>query len=149
MSINFIKDFWNKHDVKILVVLAIFLTAAVSFQAGKTQEKGRQTAEINISANELVAANPAAEKVKILGETLERKGVDLSGAEEKSGPEKTSDSAAAQNANCALVGSKNSDKYHLPSCSSAARIKSENRVCFSSEEEARSKGYTPAKSCFK
>lgn len=46
-------------------------------------------------------------------------------------------------ANCAYVGSKNSDKYHLPKCSWAKRIKPENIVCFSSASDAEAKGYKP------
>ena len=45
------------------------------------------------------------------------------------------------------VGSKNSNKYHLPWCSGAARIKEENKVWFASKEEAVAKGYTPASNC--
>lgn len=56
--------------------------------------------------------------------------------------------ASAQvNTACAFVGSKNSNKYHLPSCTVAKRIKPENRVCFASKEEAEKKGYLP--SCLK
>lgn len=43
--------------------------------------------------------------------------------------------------NCMFVGSKNSNKYHLPKCSFAKRIKPVNRVCFASEKDAQSKGY--------
>jgi hypothetical protein len=48
---------------------------------------------------------------------------------------------------CLYVGSKNSNKYHLATCTVAKRIKPENRVCFSSQEEAKSRGYVP--SCLK
>ncbi|MEX0909713.1 MAG: Ada metal-binding domain-containing protein [Candidatus Paceibacterota bacterium] len=58
--------------------------------------------------------------------------------------EKTSDSA---DGSPFLVGSKNSDKYHFPWCSGAKRIKAENLVLFSSYEEAREAGYTPAGNC--
>lgn len=50
-------------------------------------------------------------------------------------------------ADCVFVGSKNSNKYHLPSCTAAKRIKPENRVCFASKEEADRRGYVP--SCVK
>jgi len=46
-----------------------------------------------------------------------------------------------------LVGSKNSTKYHFPWCSGALRIKPENLITFSSYEEARAAGYTPAGNC--
>jgi methylphosphotriester-DNA--protein-cysteine methyltransferase len=45
--------------------------------------------------------------------------------------------------NCPFVGSKNSDKFHIPDSAPAKRIKPENRVCFSSEEEALEEGYEP------
>ena len=37
--------------------------------------------------------------------------------------------------NCLYVGSKNSDKYYLPECKYAKKIKPENLVCYNSEEE--------------
>ena len=45
------------------------------------------------------------------------------------------------------VGSKNSDKYHLPWCGGAQRISTENKVWFESKEEAEAAGYTPAGNC--
>ena len=44
---------------------------------------------------------------------------------------------------CAFVGSRNSDKYHLPKCTWAKRIKAENRICFASAADAEAKGYKP------
>jgi hypothetical protein len=46
-----------------------------------------------------------------------------------------------------LVGSTSSNKYHQPDCRYAAKIKPENRVYFSSVEEAEKKKYQPCKSC--
>ncbi len=43
------------------------------------------------------------------------------------------------------MGSKNSTKYYLPTCSAAKRIKPENYIWFSTEEDARLQGYTPGK----
>jgi hypothetical protein len=48
---------------------------------------------------------------------------------------------------CLFVGSKNSNKYHLPACAVAKRIKPENKVCFASKEDAEKRGYVP--SCIK
>lgn len=45
------------------------------------------------------------------------------------------------------VASKNSNKYHLPSCSGAKRISEANKIWFASREEAESRGYTPADNC--
>lgn len=45
------------------------------------------------------------------------------------------------------VASKNSDKYHLPWCSGAARISETNKIYFSSKAEAEAAGYQPASNC--
>lgn len=46
-----------------------------------------------------------------------------------------------------FVGSRNSDKYHLPWCPGAQRIKEENKVWFESEADAAAAGYVPAANC--
>jgi hypothetical protein len=48
---------------------------------------------------------------------------------------------------CPFVGSKNSNKYHAAGCAVAKRIKPENRICFTSEDDAKAKHYQP--SCLK
>jgi len=45
------------------------------------------------------------------------------------------------------VGSVNSDKYHLPDCRWAGKIKPENEVWFDTKEEAEEQGYIPCKTC--
>ena len=45
------------------------------------------------------------------------------------------------------VASKNSDKFHHYYCGHAKRIKSKNRIYFSSRQEALNSGYDPCKSC--
>lgn len=47
----------------------------------------------------------------------------------------------------AYVASKNGSKYYMAACSSAARIKQENRVYFVSKDEAVAAGYAPAANC--
>ena len=46
-----------------------------------------------------------------------------------------------------FVGSKNSDVYHYPDCSSAKQIKEANKIWFNSVEEAKAAGYRPCKKC--
>ena len=48
-----------------------------------------------------------------------------------------------------VVASKNSDKYHYTWCAGAKKIKEENKVWFSSAQEAESRGYTLAGNCSK
>jgi methylphosphotriester-DNA--protein-cysteine methyltransferase len=50
-------------------------------------------------------------------------------------------------ANAHFVGSKNSDKYHDPSCEWAQKISPQNLVAFEDAEEAAVAGYVPCKVC--
>lgn len=45
------------------------------------------------------------------------------------------------------VASKNGTKYHLPWCGGASQIKEENKIWFSTKEEAEAQGYAPASNC--
>ena len=46
-----------------------------------------------------------------------------------------------------VVGSKNSDKYHLPDCPGAKQISEQNKIWFASIAEAEKAGYKPAANC--
>jgi hypothetical protein len=46
-----------------------------------------------------------------------------------------------------FVASKNGAKYHYPWCAGAQSIKEENKIWFSSKEEAEKAGYAPASNC--
>jgi len=46
-----------------------------------------------------------------------------------------------------FVASKNGTKYYLPSCGGAGRMKEENKVWFTTKEDAEASGYTPASNC--
>ncbi len=46
-----------------------------------------------------------------------------------------------------FVASKNGTKYHYPWCSGAQSIKEENKIWFSTAEEAKKAGYEPASNC--
>lgn len=47
----------------------------------------------------------------------------------------------------AYIASKNGGKYYDLNCSAATKIVTENRIWFSSEQEAESSGYTKSKKC--
>lgn len=47
------------------------------------------------------------------------------------------------------VASKSGSKYHLPTCSSAKKIKTSNKTYFSSESKAENAGYNPCSICIK
>ena len=46
-----------------------------------------------------------------------------------------------------FVASKNGTKYYYPWCSGVSRIKEENKVWFSSSDEAKKAGFEPAANC--
>jgi len=46
-----------------------------------------------------------------------------------------------------IIASKNGKKYHYAWCDSASGIKDENKIFFSTKEEALAAGYTPAANC--
>lgn len=55
--------------------------------------------------------------------------------------------AYTQDQEVVFVGSRNSNKYHHPSCVWAKKIKPENLVTFNGKGEAVSAGYIPCKVC--
>jgi len=46
-----------------------------------------------------------------------------------------------------VLGSINSDKYHLPECPGAKQISEKNKIWFDSIQEAEKAGYKPAQNC--
>lgn len=56
-------------------------------------------------------------------------------------------SAAATSESGSVVASKNGKKYHFPFCAGARTISPANLITFTSIEEARKAGYTPAANC--
>lgn len=114
-----IKEFLIKHEFKLALAGGLILIALISFETGYLEGKKVQGKPIVIekpiecakTAQEN-AATPAAPN-NALTQNQEK----VAGAKN-----------VAQD--CAFVGSKNSDKVHLPTCSFAKRIKPENLVCF-------------------
>jgi deoxyribonuclease-1 len=47
----------------------------------------------------------------------------------------------------AIIGNKNSKKYHLPNCPGYTQTLEKNRVYFKSAEEAEAAGFTRAGNC--
>lgn len=143
---NIIQQFWKAHEQKVLIILAILLSCLVSFQLGENHAIFVQNSDIkiNISAS---AANPKEDKIITINKALERAGgVPLvQNGTNTAQVENTPPNAPA----CMFVASKSSNKYHLPTCPYASKIKKENQICFSSEEQALQKGFQKAKCCHK
>lgn len=125
MIIEKIQEFIKSRELdekNIYIVLLIVVVAFLSFGLGK-----------------LSALDVSKYPVRIEGihETIQQEEVEGSG--------RTLNEGISQGG--LLVGSKNSTKYHHPWCAGAQRIKEENKVWFSSPEEAQSLGYSPASNC--
>jgi hypothetical protein len=131
------KDVWLGYETKIILMLGFILVAFMSFEAGimKGREYQEKPVIIENSASALIVSssnnNPSE------ASNLPQEG------------QNNADNIDKPPQNCAFVGSKNSNKYHLPTCRWARQIKQENRVCFSTPDEAKSKGYLPDKNCIK
>jgi hypothetical protein len=129
---NFIKirEFWTKNEQKIVLVVAFCLVSGISFEFGLLQGQKWQQKPLMIekqadTAQEgLVAQNEPSGGLQ----TPSKAQISLAGA------------TPTNMAGCAFVGSKNSTKFYVPSCSFAKRIKPENLACYTSEADAISKG---------
>jgi hypothetical protein len=135
-----IKDYWLKYGEKVVITIGIVLIALASFEAGFL--KGQKNQNDPIELNQAVC--PACPKAK----------ESASSSLNDSAPQQTPRSKVDTQPNidsqkCAFVASKNSNKYHLATCQFAQKIKPENKICFSSKEEAESRGYQGAKCCIK
>ena len=133
-----IKDFWGKYETKIVLISGFVLVAVISFEGGVL--RGRK-----MPGNPIVIEKPA----EIRG--AENSNAPSAGEAPKSAQEASKDSLDnnTPGKQCAFVGSKNSNKYHLPNCRYVKNINAENKVCFSSKEDAAAKGYLPDKNCIK
>ena len=133
-----IKDIFVANEHKIILVLGFLLVAFLSFEIGvmKGSKMGQNPVKIEqVASAEVSKDNASQEPAK--AQNL------------PPGSPNDPNSATAPALNCAYVGSKNSNKYHLPACRWAKNIKPENMVCFKDENEAKLKGYQPDKNCIK
>ena len=131
-----IKQFIKLYQEKILFGIIVILIAIISFRAGEIKEREQRLSEIKVFLNNQEELRVEDKEAIALGRAVQRK----SSVKDFQKSENTEE--------CQLVGSKNSNKYHRLDCQWANRIKPENKVCFSSEEDAIQKGYQPA-SCNK
>lgn len=133
-----IKKFWLKYEKNVVILVGLILAIAISFEGGYLQGK-KHKQEITIN------------KIDTPGNS-EKNNAEADTNPEKSGNVKNTTEKNIQiteKKDCMFVASKNSNKYHLSTCQMAQKIKPENRICFSSKEEAEGKGYIGAKCCIK
>lgn len=134
MKERFFQWFQEKKD-RIALFAIVLLVGALCFEAGLLQGQTKEQAPLVLSVPALPQENGDSE-----GSSQSTVISAVSNGEPVVATENKTSS-------CLYVGSKNSNKYHLSTCPVAKRIKPENRVCFSSQEEAKARGYLP--SCLK
>jgi len=137
--IKFIKSFWLKYEPKIVLGLGLILVAVISFEFGLIQGRKGDNRPMIIE-KPILGQNVDAQTPSVSAPQAQNSAV-----ETKIAPE----SISASTKDCAFVGSKNSNKYHLPTCQWAKRILAKNMVCFKSAEDAVAKGYQADKGCVK
>ena len=128
-----IKKFWKKYETKIVLILAFVLVSGLAFEAG------------------ILKGQKGGSEPLIIEKTAECQNMPVAPEAQNLAREAVSGSASSDipSSNCAFVGSKNSNLYHLPDSSYAKRINPENQICFSSAEDAAAKGYKPDKALSK
>lgn len=131
-----IKKFLIEHETKLVLVTGFILVALISFQFGYVEGKKGQTKAIVIEKTTEMAKTDPGSASAVAGATT-------------SESTKNPTEAKILAPNCNYVGSKNSTKVHLPTCSFAKRIKPANLVCFSSLDDAVKQGRVPDKTCIK
>ena len=137
--------FWGKYETKVVLIIGMILIATVSFEFGLTQGKKGQSSPLIIEkaaqAQDLSTEGCSVSSSGAQNLTPEtKKPIIGTGAQTGSQP-------VTAGANCAYVGSKNSNKFYPPTCSYAKRIKPENIVCFATAEEAIAQGRAASTGC--
>ncbi len=127
VKIKVLKKFFSKNEDKIVLITGIILIALICFGAGRLTAVRQPKEPIKIEDYGL-----ASLKESIETQTNNREGKSIKEPEKKDGM---------------FVGSIKSNKYHLPDCQSAKKIKPENIIWFESVEDAEAKSYVPASCC--
>ena len=138
-TIGKIKDFLAKNEQKIVLVVGFCLASAISFGFGAVWGQKWQQKPLVIETPSGTPAGDQTAKCETSGALASSI---VSATKTKSSTNVDSTASATNTAGCAFVGSKNSDKFYVPSCSYAKRVKPENLACYKDESEALAKGKT-------
>lgn len=121
-KIKKVKEKIKSFENELIIVIVIILVALISFGLGRLSKIRENKALITIenagATEHLEIQSPSAPSASATGH------------EDK-----------------LFVASKSGTKYHYPWCPGALNIKEENKIWFSSKEQAEAAGYTPASNC--
>ncbi len=119
----------SKNREIVFVVILVLLTSFLSFFVGRLSLK-----EGEVKARIYGGIPVSSDTQSVVKEDSQK--TEITGAGEVQG---TNDGE--------VVASKSGKKYHYPWCAGAKQIALKNKITFSSIEEARKAGYTPASNC--
>lgn len=127
---------------KYFVPVIIILVAIIGFALGRISGLQEKREPVRVLGSDSSS--------KVLGEVLDdsisppnpRPNVTSGQASSRTG-----EGSSAISESGMVVASKNGTKYHYPWCAGAKQIADKNKITFSSIEEARASGYTPASNC--
>lgn len=131
---------WKDYGERIRLFFGVFLVGALCFEAGMLQGKMTKKDPLILTIPTIVENAVSGVETVPAGTSVTSQSRLITGMEPVVAVEQ-------KTGQCVFVGSKNSNKYHLATCAVAKRIKPENKLCFSSKEEAEKRGYVP--SCLK
>ena len=128
----------------VLTVMVVLLASSASFGLGYVTgegkadeepvriEQGAASAESTQGLTAAVSAAPLTAKATVVKPAKAKKAEPVGTATEATGK---------------YVASKKGTKYHLPTCSGAKTMSPENKIWFTTKEEAEAAGFTPAANC--
>lgn len=130
-----IKGFAVEYQDRIVLIIGIVLIALISFGSGMLYNR-------EISKEPIIIEEPAENanhESRIMNYD--------SGGNSSLNFTASATNTSTQTQTEVVVASRNGTKYHLPSCPGAKQIKPENKITFSSPQEAEAAGYEPANNC--
>lgn len=129
------KEFWCAYESSIILTIGVLCVGLLAFEFGLIWQFDQAQKPL------IIEKIPEGYQCTSGQETASKTQNLASGSD--------SVPASAKPFDCQFVGSKNSNKYHLPSCQWAKRIKPANLACFKSAEDAAARKYLPDTNCIK
>jgi hypothetical protein len=127
-----------KISSDLFIVIIIVLVGTASFGLGKLSAIEKKKTPIAVYQTDQALLSTVL-KGQAMGENQGGASADSRAAQ--SAPTPTTSAKGL------VLASKSGTKYYYPWCSGVARIKEENKVWFSTVDQAKSAGYTPASGC--
>lgn len=122
--------FWRNNEREIILAVGVLLAVLIAFGAGI------------LAGNRRENKPPAIEEPKI-EETISALRQNLETFKNEDEKQPRSDTAAAKN----FVASKNGKYYYPLDCAGVKKIKEENKIYFTTKEQAEQKGLKPSPYC--